>query len=73
MSQKTNQAATTTQLVRALMASASTRVSDDAQQVAELESAIAQMQINLEAAKMRLERSRASCADLQRMWTSIDD
>lgn len=72
MSQKTKQA-TTTQLVRSLMASASTRVSDDAQQVAELESVIAQMQINLEAAKMRLERSLASCADLQRMWASIDD
>ena len=62
--------ATTTQLIRALMASASVRVSDDAAQVAELEAAIAQMQINLDAAKMRLARSQASASDLQRMWAS---
>ena len=65
--------ATTTQLIRALMASASVRVSDDAAQVAELAAAIAQMQINLEAAKMRLARSQASASDLQRMWASAED
>lgn len=65
--------ATTTKLMRALMASAATRVSDDAAQVAELEAAIAQMQINLDAAKARLARSQASASGLQSMWASIDD
>lgn len=58
--------------VRRLMASASVRVSDDAAQVAELEQAIAQMQINLQAAKRRAAASQASLDELQAMWKDLD-
>jgi len=52
------------EFARAAIASASVRASDDAAQVAELEQAIAQMQINLQAAKKRAEVSKASLARL---------
>lgn len=59
--------------VRRLMASASVRASDDAAQVAELEQAIAQMQINLQAAKRRAAASKASLDELQAMWKDLDE